>query len=590
MPSFHYIAFWNLEYYSLLVCAFDYIVAGGGTSGCVIANRLSAAGEATVLLIESGSADRNPNIHRPAGLFRLFDGSLTWNYRTVPQKHMNGREMPFVQGRVLGGGSSVNGQVFTRGCPEDYDRWAHESGCPGWEFQDILPYFRRSERNDTLNGPYHGNEGPQGISTMTPDPLTRVFVRACQQAGIPYTADFNGARQDGVGIYQTFTWLGRRCSTAAGYLHPARKRPNLFVRTDCLVTRIIVENGRATGIELVSDGARETLRAEREVIVASGAIGSPKLLLLSGLGPADHLRSQGVDVVLDIPGVGTNLQDHLDIDIILAVDQGLGLDKYKARHRMLWAGLQYMLFGSGPVASTIVEGGAFWSVDPRSPTPDTQIHFEPASGTEPGTPTAPTGAGCMFNGYFVRPRSRGIVRLESADPTAMPLIDPNYLADALDLQMTVKAVKLMRDIARQPAFAAVGGRECFPAADARTDNEIADFIRAHGRTAYHPVGTCRMGTDDAATVDTALRVRGIDGLRVCDSSIMPSLTSSNTNAAAIMIGEKSSDLILSADDSPADIPDLKPGRGCTSSDPKQHEGNTHANDLHPEVRIPVPDG
>ncbi len=522
---------------------YDYIIVGAGTSGCVIANRLSAHGDVSVLLIEAGPRDTNPNIHRPAGLFRLFDGSLTWNYRTEPQANLNGRELPFVQGRVLGGGSSINGQVFTRGCPEDYDGWVRDFGSSGWGFDDVLRYFRKSERNDTFSDVYHGIEGPQGISTMSPDPLTRVFVQACQQAGLDYTPDFNGARQDGAGIYQTFTWRGRRCSTATGYLRPAEGRAGLGVRTGCLVTRIVVENERATGVEIVTQGTRETVRASREVIVAAGAIGSPQLLMLSGIGPADDLRALAVNVVADVPGVGLNLHDHLDIDLILSVDPGLGLDRYKVPHRMLWAGLQYALFGTGPVTSTIVEGGAFWSVDPASPTPDTQLHFEPASGTEPGSPTSPTGAGCMFNGYFVRPKSRGTVRLASWDPATPPRIDPNYLAEPHDLEMTVKAVRLMRDIARQPAFASVGAVEHFPAGRARTDAEIAEFIRAHGRTAYHAVGTCRMGRDAAAVVDPDLKVRGVDGLRVCDSSVMPRLISSNTNAASIMVGEKASDLI-----------------------------------------------
>ncbi len=527
---------------------FDYIIVGAGASGCVIANRLSAREDVSVLLVEAGPRDTNPNIHRPAGLFKLLEGGLTWNYRTVRQANLNGREMPFVQGRVLGGGSSVNGQVFTRGCPEDYDGWLRDFGCAGWGFADVLPHFRKSERNDTLAGEFHGTEGPQGISTMTPDPLTQVFVRACQQAGIPYTPDFNGIRQDGTGVYQTYTWRGRRCSTATGYLRPASNREGLSVRTGCLVTRVVADNRRATGIELVAKGTRESVRAAREVIVAAGAVGSPKLLMQSGIGPADDLRALGIEVVADLPAVGLNLQDHLDIDLILSVDRGLGLDKYKAWHRMLGAGLQYVLFGTGPVTSTIVEGGAFWSVDPASPTPDTQLHFEPASGTEPGTSSPPTGAGCMFNGYFVRPQSRGTVRLMSADPAAPPLIDPNYLAEPEDLKMTVAAVKLMREIARQPAFASVGASEHFPAETARTDEEIAGFIRAHCRTAYHPVGTCRMGGDSDAVVDTVLRVRGLEGLRICDSSVMPRLISSNTNAASIMIGEKASDLILEAGD------------------------------------------
>ncbi|MCP4385315.1 MAG: FAD-dependent oxidoreductase [Hyphomicrobiales bacterium] len=522
---------------------FDYVIIGAGAAGAVIASRLSELPDATVALLEAGPADKNANIHRPAGLFRLFDGDLTWNYRTVPQIHADNREMLFLQGRVLGGGSSINGQVFTRGCPEDYDRWAHEEGCPGWSFTDVLPYYRKSENNDLLAGAYHGTDGPQAISTMAPDPLTRVFVQGCQQAGIPYTADFNGASQRGSGFYQTFTRHGRRCSTAVAYLDGARKRANLTIRTNCIAHRILIEHGRAVGVEISHGGHAETLRATREVIVAAGAIGSPRLLLHSGIGPADHLRELGIDVRADLPGVGENLQDHLDVDIVFAVDSGFGFDKLKPSHRMLWAGLQYVLFGTGPVTSTIVEGGAFLSVDSTSPTPDTQFHFLPASGLEPGVPPVPTGSGCTLNTYFLRPKSRGSVRLKSDDPTDEPLIDPAYLADHHDLEMSVKGVKMMRKIMTQPAFEAVGAREHFPGRGVETDDDIAAYVRAHGRTSYHPVGTCRMGTGDLAVVDASLQVRSINSLRVCDTSIMPSLVSSNTNAAAIMIGEKASDLI-----------------------------------------------
>ncbi|MDH3662513.1 MAG: GMC family oxidoreductase N-terminal domain-containing protein [Alphaproteobacteria bacterium] len=522
---------------------YDYVIVGGGSAGCVLAARLSEDPSTRVLLLEAGSEDKDPYIHMPVGFAKMTAGPHIWGYKTTPQRHADDREITLPQGRVIGGGSSVNAEVFTRGCPEDYDRWANDEGCAGWSFDEVKPDFLKSEDNDTLAGEHHGTGGPLGVSTLDAHPLTRRFVQACQQAGIPYTADFNGPSQAGCGAYQVTTRHARRCSTATGYLRPAISRKNLEVRTDCVTQKLLIEDGRATGVSFFHHGQAGEVRAEREVIVTAGAIGSPKLLMLSGIGPADHLKEHGIEVVLDLQGVGRNLQDHFDVDIVYELTGPHGFDKYNSWPWMLWAGLQYKLFKSGPVASNIVEGGAFWYADKRSKTPDTQFHFLPAAGVEAGVPPVPSGHGCTLNSYFLRPRSRGSVRLTSAEVYDPPAVDPNYIADEHDLKMTVKGLKMMRAIMGQPALAPFIKTEHYPGADVTSEQGHIDYVRQHGRTSYHPVGTCKMGSDALAVVDPELRVRGIECLRVCDSSVMPSIVSSNTNAPTIMIGEKAADLI-----------------------------------------------
>ncbi len=522
---------------------YDYIIVGGGSSGCAIAARLSEMPDAKVLLLEAGPMDTDPYIRMPVGFFKMTDGPLTWGYKTVPQKNCNAREIPYAQGRVIGGGGSINAEIFTRGCPEDYDRWANEEGCAGWSFEEVRPYFVKSEDNDVLCNEYHGVGGPLGVSNITPHPMTKAFIQACQQAGIPYTPDFNGANQQGCGVYQTTTRDAERCSAATGYLKPAMGRPNLTVTTGALTNRVVIEDGRATGVQYTVKGQTTTAQASREVIIAAGAIGSPKLMMLSGLGPAEHLRQHGIDVVADIPGVGRNLQDHFDIDVVYELHEQNSFDKYAKLHWMLWAGIQYKLFKTGPVASNIVEGGAFWYADEAAKTPDLQFHFLAGAGVEAGVPPPSSGAGLTLNTYFVRPRSRGSVTLRSSDPKEAPNIDPNYVDDPYDMKISVEGIKKIRDIMTRPVFDKHIKKEHFPGDQVKTDAEFEEYARSHGRTAYHPVGTCKMGIDEMAVVDPELRVRGIEQLRVCDSSVMPSLISSNTNAPSIMIGEKASDLI-----------------------------------------------
>ena len=525
---------------------FDYVIVGAGSAGCVLAARLTEDPDVRVCLIEAGGRDSHPLIHMPVGFAKMTTGPLTWGLVTSPQKHANNREIPYAQARVLGGGSSINAEIFTRGHPSDYDRWVDE-GAEGWAFRDIRKYFLRSEGNSILSGEWHGTDGPLTVSNPPdPNPTTRAFVQGCQEVGMPYNPDFNGAVQQGAGTYQTTTRNNRRCSAAVGYLRPALKRKNLVLMVGGLVTRIRVEGGRATGIDYNKGVETETIRAEREVIVTSGAIGTPKLMMLSGLGPAAHLASRGIKVVQDLPGVGQNLTDHFGIDIVAELKGHESLDKYNRWHRMLWAGAQYMLFNSGPVTSNVVEGGAFWYAGgPGSmPVPDLQFHFLCGAGAEAGVPSVPKGSsGVTLNSYTLRPKSRGSVTLRSANPADKPVVDPNFLAEPEDLRISVEGVRISREIFSAPSMQKYIRAIRFPEDKVRTQAELEAYARQYGRTSYHPVGTCRMGTDAMAVVDPQLRVRGIDGLRICDSSVMPSLIGSNTNAPTIMIGERAADLI-----------------------------------------------
>ncbi|MEM8948797.1 MAG: GMC family oxidoreductase N-terminal domain-containing protein [Pseudomonadota bacterium] len=524
---------------------YDYVIVGGGSAGCVLANRLSENADVRVLLLEAGGDDNHYLIHMPVGFAKMTDGPHTWGLTTAPQKHANNREIPYAQARVIGGGSSINAEVFTRGNPADYDRWANEEGCDDWAFKDIQQYFIRSEGNTIFAGDWHGTEGGLGVSNIPdPQPMTRAFVKACQELGIPYNPDFNGERQAGSGVYQTTTKNYRRCSAAVGYLKPVMHRRNLKVETGCLVDRITFEGTRATGVRYFNGQESVTARADSEVIVTSGAIGTPKIMMLSGVGPAAHLKEHGIDVVHDLPGVGENLNDHFGIDIVAELTGHYSLDKYNKWHWAALAGIQYYLFNSGPVTSNIVEGGAFWYADKASPIPDLQFHFLAGAGAEAGVPSVPPGSsGITLNSYTLRPKSRGTVRLRSADPLHPPIVDPNFLAEQDDLKTSVEGVKISCEIFSQSSLKKYVKALRFPDEKVKTQADFEAYARQYGRTSYHPTCTCKMGVDDMAVVDPQLRVRGLDGIRICDSSIMPSLIGSNTNAPTIMIAEKASDLI-----------------------------------------------
>ena len=526
---------------------YDYVIAGGGTGGSVLAGRLSEDPSIRVLLLEAGRSDRHPFIHMPAGFPRLKGGPYQWAYSSVPQKHSNGRSIPLPQGRGLGGGGSINSQVFTRGVAGDYDGWAGDYGCEGWSAVEVSKYFIRSESNTRLSGPHHGTTGPLGVSDLRrPHTLSAAFVQAGQEFGLPYNNDFNGAKQLGVGFYQTTTRNGRRCSAAVAYLKPARRRPNLTVRVNVTVSKVVIKNGRAVGIQTIEGGVARTYGARREVLIASGAFGSPKLLQLSGIGDPADLAAAGIDVLHALPGVGKNLQDHLDLDIIYELTDDHSLDRFnRVRPATVLAGLEYLAFRTGPFASNLVEAGGFSYANTDEKTPDLQFHFLPAARSEPGIASLRPGFGATLNSYFLRPRSRGAVRVASSDPTMTPLIDPNFLADDYDLEMTIAGVQQSRQIMEQSSMAAFIQKEHIgDGSRVATRDEYVNFVRSYGRTSYHPVGTCAMGTTDDSVVSPRLKVHGLEGLRVVDSSIMPRLVSANTQAPTIMIAEKAVDMIL----------------------------------------------
>ena len=526
---------------------FDYIIVGAGSAGCVLAHRLSADPSVRVLLLEAGPRDRHPFIHMPAGLAKLVtQRAINWDYATEPEPQLQDRRLWWPRGRVLGGSSSINAMCYVRGHPRDYDDWA-AGGAVGWGWNDVLPFFRRAECNTRGGDALHGDDGPLHVADLRHvNPLSQAFVEAATQAGIPRNDDFNGPRQEGAGLYQVTQKDGARCSSAVAYLRPAAHRPNLVVRTGAQASRVTFDGRRAAGVSYVHRGRAFHEGATREVLLCGGAINSPQLLMLSGIGPASMLRAHGIEVLHDAPGVGANLQDHLDVCTLHACRERITYD----RASDLRIAFDYYLRGRrGPGTSNIAEAGAFvrssLAADER---PDVQLHFVPAQLDDHGRHRLP-GDGYTIHACWLRPASRGRIELASASAGDAPRIRANYLSDpdGRDLRGMLECARIARDILGRPAFDRYRAGPLIPARDDLDDAGLEAFVRAKAESVYHPVGSCRMGTREGCVVDPQLRVHGVDGLRVVDASVMPALVGGNTNAPTIMIAERAAQLITAPD-------------------------------------------
>ena len=518
--------------------SYDYVIVGAGSAGCVLANRLSEDPAVRVLLIEAGGPDTAREIQMPLAFSKLFKTEADWDYTTEPVPLLGGRRLYWPRGKVLGGCSSINAMIYIRGHRADYDHWA-ALGNDGWRYDDVLPYFKRAEHNERGADAYHGTGGPLNVADLrSPTPLSHVFVEAAAEIGLPRNPDFNGARQEGVGFVQVTQKRGRRWSAARAYLRPARRRRNLTVLTGAHVTRVLMEGRRAVGVAYVRDGLEGTAHAVREVILSGGAIGSPHLLMLSGIGPAAALRRHGLAVVHDAPGVGRNLQDHLTLAVRYRATQPLTLNYAEAFGQVL----RYFGQGRGMLTSNVAEAMAFARSRPELPAPDLQYHFAPVDFVDHGL-TPPRFDGMSLGVTLLQPRSAGTLTLRSPDPFEKPAIQPDFLAEEADERLALAGVRLGRRIFQARAFDPFRGEEVSPGAGIDDDDALLDALRAEAEHIYHPVGTCAMGTGPEAVVDPQLRVHGVEGLRVVDASVMPVIVRGNTNAPTMMIAEKAADLI-----------------------------------------------
>jgi choline dehydrogenase len=534
------------------MAAFDFIIVGAGSAGCVLADRLTADGRHRVLLLEAGGSERRFWLQVPIGYGKSFyDGRVNWMYRTEPDPGLAGRQGYWPRGKVLGGSSSINAMVYIRGQPEDFDGWQAD-GNPGWGWHDVLPYFKKSEDNDGGADPWHGVGGPLHVSDVSKDlhPLCQVYLEAGEQAGLTRNPDFNGATQEGVGLYRITTRDGLRMSTARAFLRPAMKRPNLRVETGAHATRILFDDMRAMGVEYLQRGVRCRVAARSEVILAAGAINTPQLLQLSGVGPTDLLASLGIETVLHSPAVGLHLQDHLCIDHLYRSRRPTLNSELRPWWGKLWAGAKYLALRRGPLSLSVNQGGGFFRSRPGLERPNMQLYFSPVSYLKAPPGKRPLMSPDPYPGFLLsaqpcRPTSRGHLRIRSPDPVAPPMIVPNSLATEHDIRELLEGARFLRRLAATPPFTALIEAELQPGIAVQSDEAMLEDIRQRSSTVFHPVGTCRMGPDPrTAVVDSRLRVHGVQGLRVIDAAIFPSITSGNTNAPVIMVAEKGADLVL----------------------------------------------